>query len=215
MKRSPATRQSAQHNGHFESVCRQMAFIIVGVLVLGLAACGKSMDNSGRSGTDQLPVAESPLIKATVDGDPNEIKDLLDAGADIKATDVLGRTSLHIAAFYGHLKVTEVLIASGADVNAKDHVGMTALHAAVLSGGRQEVELLLEKKADINAKSESGQTALHLSAATGQPRLSKYLIEQGADPQSQDADGKTPLFYASRNQHPQTTALLQQYSNNN
>ena len=215
MRQSSATRQPARRTIHFESVCRRALVILSGIAILGLAACGKPSDKTELPGASPLPVAESLLIKATAEGDPKEIKALLDSGENTAAKDILGRTPLHIAAFYGHLKATQLLIAAGADINAKDLVGMAPLHAAVLSGGRREVELLLENKADIKATTDAGQTALHLSAATGQPKLTKYLIEQGADPQSKDVDGKTPLFYASRNQHPQTTALLKQYSGKN
>lgn len=215
MRHSSATRLPARRTISLESAFRRALIILSGFIILGLAACGKPGDKAELPGANALPVAESLLIKATAEGDPKEIKALLDSGENIAARDVLGRTPLHIAAFYGHLKASQLLITAGADINAKDLVGMAPLHAAVLSGGRQEVELLLENKADIKATTDAGQTALHLSAATGQPKLSKYLIEQGADPQSKDADGKTPLFYASRNQHPQTTALLKQYSGKN
>ena len=89
---------------------------------------------------------------------------------------------------------------------------MTPLHIAVLSGGRQEVELLLDLKADLKASTNAGQTALHLSAATGQPKLTKFLIERGINPQSKDASEKTALFYAVQNKHPQTAAVLKQYT---
>jgi len=64
----------------------------------------------------------------------------------------------------------------------------------------------------VNAATDTGQTPLHLAAATGQPRVSRILIENGADPKSKDKSGKTPIFYASRNKHPVTTDLLQQYA---
>lgn len=209
----PVICRSTFRNHRLGAASRIAAAIIAGMFLLNLAGCGKQTDKPVvPAASEALPATDSPLIKASTQDDPDAIKAFLDAGADVNAKDVLGRTPLHIAAFYGHLKISELLIARGADINAKDRVGMTALHAAVLSGGRQEVELLLDKKADINAKSDAGQTALHLSASTGQPKLSRFLIEQGADPQSKDSDGKIPLFYAMQNQHPQTTALFQQYS---
>ena len=181
--------------------------------VLALAGCGQDAGKTAATpaNNEAQPSAESPLAKAAVQGNLGDIRDQLDKGADVNARDALGRTALHIAAFYGWPKTTELLIARGADINARDRVGMTPLHAAVISGGRAEVELLLRRKADIHARSDAGQTALHLSAATGQPKLSRYLIEQGADPRGEDSNGKTPLFYAEQNKHPQTTALLQQY----
>ncbi|WP_294249115.1 ankyrin repeat domain-containing protein [Propionivibrio sp.] len=193
------------------SVWRLAVLLLIGALTLNIAACSKENDNNKQTQGDTPPVAESPLAKAVIQGDPGEIKGLLDAGAEIDSRDALGRTPLHMAAFYGHLKATEVLIGSGADINAKDRVGMTPLHAAVLSGGRREVEMLLSKNAGINIKSDDGQTALHLSAATGQPKLTKFLIERGADPKIKDANGKTPLSYAEQNNHPLTAAAIRQF----
>ena len=192
---------------------RAAAAIAASVLTLTIAGCGKNdgEQDTTQAADDAQPVAESPLAKAVVRGNLAEIRAQLDADADINSRDALGRTPLHIAAFYGWPKTTELLIARGADVNAKDRVGMTPLHAAVLSGGRGEVELLLRRKAEVGAKTDAGQSALHLAAATGQPKLTRYLIEQGADMLGEDANGKTPLFYAQQNQHPQTTAVLEQY----
>ena len=193
---------------------RVASLIAIAALAVACGGCGQNTGKSAPppSGAEAPPVAESPLAKAATQGNLGDLRDQLDSGADIDSRDALGRTPLHIAAFYGWPKTTELLVSRGADVNARDRVGMTPLHAAVISGGRAEVELLLRRGADITARSEAGQTALHLSAATGQPKLSKYLIDQGADPRSQDSNGKTPLFYAEQNKHPQTIALLQQYA---
>jgi ankyrin repeat protein len=189
------------------------AWICIGAFAAFAAACGKPAEQAPIVKKNEAPpVAESAIAKATIASDIPEIKSLLEAGGNINAKDALGRTPLHMAAFYGNTKTTEFLIANGADLNARDLVGMTPLHIAVISGGRQEVEVLLEKKAQINAKSDVGQTALHLAAATGQPKLSRFLIEHGADPQIKDADGKTPLAYAIQNKHPQATAVLQKYT---
>ena len=139
---------------------RVMAVLIVAALSANILSCGKSSDAPGAQVKAESPIiGESPLAKATVQGDITEIKALIDGGADVNAKDALGRTPLHIAAFYGHTKTSDYLISRGAEINAKDRVGMTPLHVAVISGGRQEVELLLDKNADISIKSDSGQTA--------------------------------------------------------
>ena len=213
MKPRNIVRRTAFHAVRFGEICRLLALVVCGTLLLGVSACGKRTENNTAVVKEELSsVAESPLARAAIQADLDELQALVDAGADLNAKDALGRTALHMAAFYGQLKVTELLIDRGADVNVKDRVGMTPLHVAVLSGGRQEVELLLEKKAGINIKSDAGQTALHLAAAAGQQKLSKFLIEHGGDPKILDTDGKPPLFYAIQNKHPQTTALLKQYS---
>ena len=215
-KDMPRTKVVESANGSFcppGKTSRTIICCLLAGAILGLSACGKQPEKSAVPEQAAAPVAavETPLIKATVQADLKAVKNLIDTGEDINAIDPLGRTALHMAAFYGNLKATELLLANGADITARDHVGMTALHAAVLSGGRQEVQLLLSKNADINAQSDSGQTALHLSAATGQPKLTKLLVDRGANPQIKDTDGKTPLFYAQQNTHPQTAGVLKPY----
>lgn len=192
----------------------RLAAALLTAFALSFAGCGKeeakpaAMEPTVINGS--FPVAEPALSNAVIKADIAEIQKIIGAGTDINAKDALDRTPLHIAAFYGRVKIMETLITGGADVNAKDHNGMTPLHAAVISGGRQAVQLLLDKQADLQAHTEAGQTALHLSAATGQPKLTRFLIERGADPQMKDFDGRTPLYYAKKNYHPQTTAALEQ-----
>lgn len=50
---------------------------------------------------------------------------LLDAGADLTATDSRGRTALHAACDEGNLAIVELLIARGASIQAKDAAGLT------------------------------------------------------------------------------------------
>jgi len=68
-------------------------------------------------------------------GRDNEIiRDLLDAGADVFASDVCGMTPLMYQAEFGNLEGVEILLESGADPNAKDYSGNTALIQAILAG---------------------------------------------------------------------------------
>jgi ankyrin repeat protein len=61
-------------------------------------------------------------------------------------TDALGRTPLHMAAFYGRTRATELLLASGATIEVRDRIGMTPLHAAVLAGGRHQAFLIASSR---------------------------------------------------------------------
>lgn len=78
-----------------------------------------------------------------------EIKHALDHGANVKATDVEGRTPLLFAANSDFLPLdtVQLLIDRGADVNAKNMYGNTPLYLAKLHGNTPIVDLLLKSGA--------------------------------------------------------------------
>jgi ankyrin repeat protein len=78
---------------------------------------------------------DGALIQATKDGNIEAVKQHLASGADMNATDMIGRTPLHYAATK---EITELLIANGADVNAKDDdLEFTPLHLAAEYGHKE------------------------------------------------------------------------------
>ena len=58
------------------------------------------------------------------------VRMLLEAGANVNASDQYQMTPLHFAANCGHAKVVAALLEAGADVNRSDSFGMTPLHWA-------------------------------------------------------------------------------------
>jgi len=96
-------------------------------------------------------------------------------GADVISRSKIGFTPLHDAAFHGHKKVVEILIANGADVNARNYPHKsTPLHLAAATGSVEIVKVLLEAGADANAKSRRGATPADLSRNT----LENVFIER-------------------------------------
>ena len=137
--------------------------------------------------TPEQPKAKAPgrsIHRAAMNGNIEAVKQHLDAGTDVNAKDVIKRTPLHYAAFYGHKVVAELLIAEGADVNAKNGLsGETPLHHAAYGGHKEIVELLIANGADVNAKSESknrffkGRTPL--DSAEYNPETADLLRKHG------------------------------------
>jgi ankyrin repeat protein len=77
------------------------------------------------------------LWRAAEDGDAEEARRLLDAGADVNG-DIGGRswasTALHEAAHRGHTEVVRLLLSRGANVNATAQELVTPLHLAAMHG---------------------------------------------------------------------------------
>ena len=161
------------------------------------------------------------LHKAAREGDADRVRKLLDAGADVngrnssKAVKLLSGgtplqwTSLHYAAYYGHLEIAEILISRGADLDADDPYYSTPLYLAVEEGHPEVVEFLISKGAKVNVKSSSsGYTPLH-RAAWGPVAL--MLLEKGAKVNARDNDGKTALDQATWSDNGGTAALLRKH----
>ena len=125
---------------------------------------------------------QTPLILATIKGDENMVKSVLQAGADVNRINQLtGQTALMEAASKGCTKIATLLIEAGADVNQVDKFGKTALMVAVQKGCLNVTEALAEAGADVNLVSKSGDTALMVAARNEHLNITKVLIDAGAD----------------------------------
>ena len=100
------------------------------------------------------------ILGAAKVGDLENVKELLDAGADVNAKPELGSPPLHVVAINGHKEIAELLITGGADVNSKSELGQTPLHQAAQFGRKEIAELLIAKGADVNAKDSFAETPL-------------------------------------------------------
>jgi len=88
------------------------------------------------------------LLKATEQGNLQQVKSLLAKGANIDAKDDFDRTPLMLSAFGGHDAIAALLIQAGADVRAKAKYGQTALQFAVERGHGAIAALLKAAGAD-------------------------------------------------------------------
>ncbi|NXE58165.1 PP16A phosphatase, partial [Casuarius casuarius] len=97
---------------------------------------------------------------ATERGMVEDIRQLIQAGADLNAPLDHGATLLHVASANGYLEAAELLLEHKASMSAKDEDGWEPLHAAACWGQIQLVELLVAHGADLNGKSVLDETPL-------------------------------------------------------
>ena len=90
---------------------------------------------------------------------------LIDHGADVNALDYSHSTPLHMASSQGVLGAVQLLIRHGADVNAQNETNLTPLHRASLLGDVQIVQLLIDHGADVTAKDWIHKTPLHFASS--------------------------------------------------
>ncbi|XP_057387654.1 protein phosphatase 1 regulatory subunit 16A isoform X3 [Balaenoptera acutorostrata] len=89
-----------------------------------------------------------------------DVRSLLQAGADLNAPRDHGATLLHIAAANGFGEAAALLLAHRASLSTKDRDGWEPLHAAAYWGQVHLVELLVAHGADLNGKSLMDETPL-------------------------------------------------------
>jgi ankyrin repeat protein len=136
----------------------------------------------------------------------------LDAGDNIEAPSPDGWPPLHLAAFFGHAAVVEMLLARGASVNAMatSTQGNSALHAA-LAGRADEATViaLLQAGADVNAPDAHQVRPIHLAASRGNVAALERLIVRGARLDAKLADETRAADLARQRGHEAAAAWLE------
>jgi len=158
-----------------------------------------------------------------------QTKLLIDAGSDLHAKDIHGKTPLHYAKTAGQTKLlieaSKFSKSSKAGfengnifkhldaqkyceyINARDCDEDTPLHCARTI---EQTKLLIEAGADVNAKNFNGRTPLHF--AKNVEHL-KALLENGSDPNIKDNIGILPI--QMRQMTEPMKQLLIQYGSKN
>ena len=146
------------------------------------------------------------IVLTTVMGDSfqnatvENVTACLEAGADVNARNVSGRTPLHwVARYNNNPAVIEALLKAGAGVMARDTFEETALHDAARKNKNPAViETLLKAGADVMARDTFEGTPLH-DAARSNKNLAviEALLKAGADVNARNYEDETPLHRAA------------------
>lgn len=149
-----------------------------------------------------------------------ELKQFLESGVDVNATDRYSKNALMMAARTGYLPLVEFLFAQGANLHATDKDGYNALHEAASAAYKVEdgeenphnqvAEFLLDKQVapDLPA-GLMRNTPLFLAAKNGNIPLLKMLKAKGADLGAANRNGDAPIHGAvSGNQQSAVKVLI-------
>jgi ankyrin repeat protein len=153
------------------------------------------------------------LHSALMNGNPQAVQVLLDAGADVAAVTSDGTTCLALAAGARHWDLIPMLLKAGADPNQRCPNRITPLYIACLTGHGPTVELLLDAGADVNARASSGATPAIAGAVAEDDAASilRQLIRHGADINAAEQSGYTPLMYAAERGQADLVCILLAY----
>jgi ankyrin repeat protein len=147
---------------------------------------------------DEVKEKNKQLFKAVKNNNLEEVRLLIDNGADVNCKDEDDLTPLQGASRWGYFEIYKLLIDHGVDVDCKNNKGWTPLHEASYKGNIDICKLLIEKGADVNCKDKDGWTPLYVASWNDHLDICKLLIEKGADINCKNKDGKTPLDVASQ-----------------
>jgi len=123
------------------------------------------------------------LLGCAIDGNPDNVEEMLAQGARIDMRDAAGKTALHFAAAYGHLAVMRVLLDNGADIDDQTYdAKLTPLHMAAHHRKAAAAKLLVEKGADVSLRDNEKRTAEDIF-----PEIARFIFRKSPAPKAPPA----------------------------
>ena len=181
--------------------------ILAFVLVVGGNVC-VAADNPDATKILMGFVKENLSAKQMSVKQVDEIRSLLDQGANVNAVDANGVTLLIAASYNGQVEIVRLLLAKGAQVDKAEGSGFTPLHIASQQGHTEIVKLLLDKNAQVNKAKVGNNTPLYAASRNGHTEIVRLLLSKGAQVDKEANAGLTPLFIACQQGHTEIVRLL-------
>ena len=180
----------------------------------GKAACIPQLIAAGLSVDFRDQYGRTSLHCATISGQIETMRVLLELGADVNAQCDShgydsGCTPLRYAVLCEYtLEVVQLLLEKGARLNPSVIPMVTPIHDAAALNLQDALKLLLGHGLDANAKAMDGSTPLHFAACNEHTEVVSILLVHGADINAQSHDGVTPIYIAAERRLKKTLRLL-------
>jgi hypothetical protein len=153
------------------------------------------------------------LLDSARRGNLHQVRELLEAGADVDSATIDNSTPLMVAAGAGREDVVKLLLEKGASIKNRTKGapivesplgsnipgGWNALMAAVSSGKADVVKLVLDKGSNVNSAMDDRKTPLLLAVDGKSPSVVRLLLDRGADVNVVSDSGYSPLAMADIN----------------
>lgn len=123
----------------------------------------------------------TPLFRAVMRNDTNEVKRLLDAGSDPNEALFQGLKPIFFAVMNQNLEMLRAMVTKGADLRALDRSGSTTLMWAAFSEDAKTdmVQELLRSGVDPHIKNKAGENALTWALRRGYTPVVELLMKEG------------------------------------
>ncbi|XP_048253945.1 ankyrin repeat domain-containing protein 50-like, partial [Haliotis rufescens] len=116
---------------------------------------------------------------------------------DINSRGQRERTSVIMAALFGHREVFDICACAGGNVSQVDAEGSSILHMACFGGHVEMVKYIFSQNiTDINSRGMHGMTPLHLAAREGHREVFELVVDKGSDTSLEDINGDNILHLA-------------------
>lgn len=156
----------------------------------------RSLIEAGADVNAQDRTNESILHFAVLVGDLDQVKLLVEHGANVNHRTKLQRTPLH---FGGQREITKYLLECGANVNEPDFEGQTPLHRSVLYHSLKSVKMCLEFGGDLTLRDNAGETCVHYAAMNRRTDVLEFVLQEtGLSVNERSGRGEVPLHLAAK-----------------
>lgn len=154
--------------------------ILISFLIVMIPACS-STPESGESSPEQSKIKEETnleqrLISAAAEGEIETILELLEAGAEIDATDSRGVSAVMAATQRNNIDTVKILIEHGANIDIRNNNQDNVLLYAGAEGLLEIVKLAVEAGADTTLTNRFGGTALIPASDRGHVDIVQELL---------------------------------------